>query len=295
MVMLPRGFPARWLGIILMIPMFAVRPPQPKQGELWFTLLDVGQGLSAVMRTRNHTVLFDTGPDYQGGADAGRQIVVPYLRGEGIRHLDLMIVSHDDVDHYGGTDAVVAAVPAREVLSSVTGDAARARWGKLGHCEAGQAWSFDNVQFEVLHPARQSYSMEDIGDNDRSCVLRIESEYGVVLLPADIERRSEHQLLANGSARLQADVLVAPHHGSRTSSSEQFIAAVAPQLVLFPVGYANRYGHPHAFVEARYRNFGATLLRTDELGAITLKFTGSGIDVAGWRQHDRRYWHGLSN
>jgi competence protein ComEC len=165
----------------------------------------------------------------------------------------------------------------------------------LGHCEAGQAWSFDNVRFEVLHPARQSYSMEDIGDNDRSCVLRIESEYGVVLLPADIERRSEHQLLANGSARLQADVLVAPHHGSRTSSSEQFIAAVAPQLVLFPVGYANRYGHPHAFVEARYRNFGATLLRTDELGAITLKFTGSGIDVAGWRQHDRRYWHGLSN
>ena len=295
LLMLPRGFPARWQGIVLLVPMFVIRPPQPEQGELWFTLLDVGQGLAAVIRTANHVVLFDTGPDYPGGTDAGRRIVVPYLRGEGIRHLDLMIVSHDDIDHYGGADSVLAALAPDELLSSVTGRELRAGWQRLNPCVAGQVWSFDNVQFEVLHPAPQNVHNGAVGDNDRSCVLRIESEYGTILLPADIERRSERQLLTTSRSRLHADVLVAPHHGSRTSSSPQFVEMVAPKMVLFPVGYSNRYGHPHPLVEARFRNFGATLLRTDKLGAITLKFTHSGIGVSAWRQYAHRYWHGSLN
>ena len=166
---------------------------------------------------------------------------------------------------------------------------------RLQKCQSGQTWVFDDVRFEILHPTPGSYRVREVGDNDRSCVLRVVSEYGSILLPADIERRSERELLATSVAQLRAGVLVAPHHGSRTSSSPEFVAAVAPQLVLFPVGYANRYGHPHPLVEARFREFGAKLLRTDQLGSITLRFTRSGIDVSGWRQTERRYWHGSSN
>jgi competence protein ComEC len=152
-------------------------------------------------------------------------------------------------------------------------------------------WAFDEVRFEMLHPGVASYAREDIGDNDRSCVLRIESLHGVVLLPADIERRSERRLLEAGKSRLAADVLVAPHHGSATSSSEQFVAAVNPKLVLFPVGYANRYGHPHPAVQRRYRSADARLMRTDDAGAVTVKFGRTGTEVSTWRGHKRRYWH----
>ena len=295
LAILPRGFPSRWLAPVLMLPIFVVRPPQPAAGELWFTLLDVGQGLSAVVRTANHALLFDTGPDYQGENDAGSRIVAPYLRGEGIRGLDVLIVSHDDIDHSGGTGSVTAGLSAGTVLSSVSGKPAWATEARLQRCQSGQTWVFDDVRFEILHPTPGSYRVREVGDNDRSCVLRVVSEYGSILLPADIERRSERELLATSVAQLRAGVLVAPHHGSRTSSSPEFVAAVAPQLVLFPVGYANRYGHPHPLVEARFREFGAKLLRTDQLGSITLRFTRSGIDVSGWRQTERRYWHGSSN
>ncbi len=295
LAILPRGFPSRRLALVLLLPMFFVRPPQPADGELWFTLLDVGQGLSAVARTANHAVLFDTGPDYRGGNDAGSRIVAPYLRGEGIRELDVMIVSHDDIDHSGGAGSVAAALSAGMVVSSVNGTPGWAEQGGLHACRSGQTWLFDDVRFEMLHPAPGSDHLREVGDNDRSCVLRVVSAYGSVLLPADIETRSEQELLARSGSHLRADVLVAPHHGSRTSSSPEFVAAVAPQLVLFPVGYANRYGHPHPLIEARFREFGAKLLRTDQLGSITLKFTRDGIDASAWRQAERRYWHGLSN
>jgi competence protein ComEC len=294
MFMLPRGFPARWLGLVLALPMFVVRPPAPGQGELWFTLLDVGQGLSAVARTANHTIVFDTGPDYHGWSDAGRNIVVPYLRGEGISAVDLLVVSHGDADHSGGTGSVLAALGVKEVISSATRQSAPATWGHFILCRAGQHWTFDGVRFEILHPADDSYAGQQEGDNDRSCVLRIESAYGVVLLPADIERRSERRLIDAYRARLRADVLVAPHHGSLTSSSQEFVEAVGAKLVLFPVGYANRYGHPHALVEARYRASGAALLRSDQSGAVMLKLDRAGADLSAWRDQHRRYWHSLT-
>ena len=291
MLVLPRGFPSRWLGLVLLLPMLLVRPPKPAPGELWLTVLDVGQGLSAVIRTRNHTVLFDAGPDYTGGNDAGRRIVVPHLRGEGIRQLDMLIVSHDDNDHSGGADSVVAAQAPGSILTSIDNAGQRPGWGNSMICRAGQQWAFDGVRFEILHPVPQNHGTENTGDNDRSCVLLIDSAHGTVLLPADIEQRSERQLLARQRSRLRADVLVAPHHGSRTSSSQQFLEAVAPKFVLFPVGYRNRYGHPHPLIEARYRESGAELLRTDELGAIRLHFTSNGIEVSAWREQAARYWH----
>jgi competence protein ComEC len=291
LIMLPRGFPGRFLSVFLLLPMFVIRPAGPRVGELWLTVLDVGQGLSAVARTANHTVLFDTGPDYYGWSDAGRSIVVPYLRGEGISQLDLVIVSHDDIDHAGGTAAVLSAMAAGQVVSSAVTGSYLDGWSSSTPCRAGQAWTFDEVRFEMLHPDAASYARDDIGDNDRSCVLRIESESGVVLLTADIERRSERRLLRAGNPRLSADVLIAPHHGSATSSSEQFVAAVRPKLVLFPVGYANRYGHPHPAVQARYRSAGARLMRTDETGAVIIMFDQTGTEIVTWRERKRRYWH----
>ena len=236
-------------------------------------------------------MLFDTGPDYHGWSDAGRSIIVPYLRGEGISRLDLLIVSHDDVDHAGGAGSVVAAVATEQIVSSADSESELISLPRSTRCQAGQQWTFDNVRFDILHPDAAIYARGDVGDNDRSCVLRIESAYGVVLLPADIERRAERHLLETDKSNLAADVLIAPHHGSATSSSAPFVAAVRPNLVLFPVGYANRYGHPHPDIQARYRSLGARLIRTDEAGAVTVRLNQTGTEIATWREQKRRYWH----
>ena len=293
--LLPRGFPGKWIGLILFIPIFAVKPNGPQDGELWLSVLDVGQGLSVVARTSGHTLLFDTGPDYHGWADAGRYVVSPYLRGEGIDSLDMLIVSHDDVDHSGGVGSVLESIPTTYVLASDGSRISAAGITRTTRCEAGQQWTWDKVTFGILHPSAESYRDRRMRDNDRSCVLRIESPYGSVLLPADIERHSERQLVQSSQASLNTDVLIAPHHGSRTSSSENFVASVSPKVVIFPVGYGNRYGHPHPTVEARYRNAGAELLRTDQSGAVTLKFSASGVETTAWRETNRRYWHRQTN
>ena len=290
LMLLPRGFPGRWAGIILVIPMLAVRPPAPAAGEIWLTVLDVGQGLAVVARTSHHAVLFDTGPDYQGWGDAGRSIVVPYLRGEGVSVVDLLVISHDDLDHSGGAGAVFEQLTVRQVVSSLENAGSRT-WQNAGQCQAHQSWRFDQVAFEILYPEMDSAMRTSGRDNDRSCVLRIESPYGVVLLPADIERRSEQYLVDTVDSRLAADVLVAPHHGSKTSSSERFVSAVGAKLVVYPVGYANRYGHPHPVVRDRYLKSGAVEMRTDQTGAVMVKLGRDGIDVSGWRDVRRRYWN----
>ncbi|MGQ0578536.1 MAG: DNA internalization-related competence protein ComEC/Rec2 [Betaproteobacteria bacterium] len=292
-MLLPRGFPSRWVGAGLMLPLFLWLPPRPSPGELWLTVLDVGQGLAVVARTREHALLYDTGPAFSDQVSAGERIVVPYLRASGVRRLDGVIVSHDDLDHSGGALAVLQAMPVQwmfsplSALHPVSEAAAVAR-----RCRAGERWDWDGVAFEMLHPEGESYNASDIKDNDRSCVLRIVSPYGAVLLPADIERRSEIELLRSSSAHLSAEVLIAPHHGSRTSSTAEFVRAVAPRLVVFTVGYRNRFGHPHPAVVRRYREQGSELLRTDLAGAVLVRMSSSGIETSGWRQTERRYWQG---
>lgn len=295
LMLLPRGFPARWTGIVLVLPMFVVRPAAPAPGQLWLTVLDVGQGLAVVARTANHTVLFDTGPDYQGWSDAGRRIVAPYLRGEGVSVIDLLVISHDDLDHSGGAASLLAQFDVRQVISPQRGNVfgSTSRDNAI-RCHAGQSWQFDQVKFEILYPEAQTVARSSGGDNDRSCVLRVESGHGVVLLPADIERRSEQFLVDTAKSRLAADMLVAPHHGSKTSSSGQFVSAVGARLVVFPVGYANRYGHPHPVVAERYRAAGAVQMRTDRTGAVIVKFGPEGMSVSAWRNTRRRYWNEMT-
>ncbi|HYM86654.1 MAG TPA: DNA internalization-related competence protein ComEC/Rec2, partial [Pseudoxanthomonas sp.] len=292
-MLLPRGFPARWVGAGFLLPLFLSLPPRPLPGELWLTVLDVGQGLAVVARTQGHALLYDTGPAFSDQVSAGDRIVVPYLRASGVRRLDGVIVSHDDLDHSGGALAVLQAMPVQWLSSPlsevhpISEAAAHAR-----RCSAGERWEWDGVAFEMLHPDAESYNEFDFKDNDRSCVLRIVSPYGAVLLPADIERRSEIRLLRISPERLSAEVLIAPHHGSRTSSTPEFVRAVAPRLVVISAGYRNRFGHPHPTVVRRYREQGSELVRTDLVGAVLVKMGSSGIETSGWRQLERRYWQG---
>ena len=291
-LLLPRGFPARWLGIPAFLPLLLIAPAPPEPGGLRLTVLDIGQGLSVVAQTRHHALLFDTGPGSGHGADSGSRVIVPFLRAAGIRSLDAMIVSHDDADHTGGALSVLQAVPVQRLLTSLPDlDPLLLIGPREQRCRAGQAWDWDGVHFEILYPDDSAIAAPKLKDNERSCVLRIAAAGGSVLIPADIEARGERTLLATMADRLRSDVLVAPHQGSRTSSSPAFVAAVAPRLVIFPVGYRNAFRHPHPQVVARYAALGSASLRTDRDGAISLELAVQRPPVVT-RQRDRspRYW-----
>lgn len=290
-MLLPRGFPARWLGIVWFLPMFMVLPPRPAQGELRLTVLDVGQGLSVVARTRNHALLYDAGPRFGSEADAGSRIVVPFLRGSAVPRLDGMVISHDDIDHSGGAASVLQAEPVSWLVSSLPPDSPMLA-GALNssRCFAGQSWEWDGVKFAMLHPPLEDYQYDGFKDNDRGCVLKITTSFGSVLLPADIERVSEQDLLERMPDKLKADVLIVPHHGSMTSSTEAFIDAVEPATAIFTVGYRNRFGHPKDEILERYQARGIKIWRTDESGALGLRFGAEGMSLQSQRQIRQRYW-----
>jgi competence protein ComEC len=288
----PRGLPARWLGVIGLLPLFAIAPGAIRAGDVEIVVLDVGQGLSTVVRTAQHALLYDAGPSFGPGADSGSRIIVPYLRAVGVGRLDGMIITHDDDDHWGGAASVLQALPMDWLLTSLPDlDPLVVQSQPALRCEAGRRWEWDGVRFEVLHPARASYEDPAVKDNDRGCVLKVEAPGGQVLLPADVERRTEEELLARARDRLPAGVLIAPHHGSRTSSTPAFLQAVGPQLVVFPVGYRNRLGHPHHEVLERYRSAGARIYRTDRDGAVIISIRAEGtMSVTPYRAVYRRYW-----
>ena len=291
-MLLPRGFPARWLGAVPLLPLFLVLPPQPATGALWVDVLDVGQGLAVVARTGHHSLLYDTGPGFSSEADSGNRILLPFLRAAGVQRLDGMIVSHDDADHSGGAVSVLDGIPTGWLASSLPDSHPALHHARRAlRCHAGQSWTWDGVRFDMLHPTLESYADERLKDNARGCVLKITSRHGSVLLPADIERASEAELLERAPESLPATVLVAPHHGSKTSSTEEFIRRVNPAVTIFTVGYRNRFGHPKEAVVERYEAQGSRLYRTDRSGEVSLRFDGpGGVRVLGWREAERRYW-----
>ncbi|HEY5929422.1 MAG TPA: DNA internalization-related competence protein ComEC/Rec2 [Burkholderiales bacterium] len=293
-LLLPRGVPARWVGAFLFLPLFLAIPGKPLPGDLWITVLDVGQGLSVVARTSGHTLLYDAGPAYSDDLGAGDRIVVPYLRSVGVTRLEGMIISHDDLDHSGGALSVLHAMPVDWLSSSIppVHPISVAAGSGNRRCAAGQNWEWDGVRFETLHPEGDSYNDAKLKDNDRSCVLRIVSPHGSVLLPADVERAGEFALVHNRRGELSADVLVVPHHGSRTSSTPEFVDAVSPRIAIFAMGYRNRFGHPHPAVVAEYRRRGVSMVRTDAAGAVSVRMTAAGIDLQKWRDREQRYWRG---
>ena len=281
-LLMPRGVPARGLGIVLLLPALLFQPVRPDNGKARVTVLDVGQGLAVVVQTASKTLLYDSGPLYSAESDAGQRIVVPYLRAIGVSALEAMVITHSDTDHSGGAASVMTAMPVGRLLSSIPelpGDA----------CTDGQAWEWEGVRFRMLHPQAQVAEGRRVKPNHQSCVLRIEAAGKVMLLTSDIEATDERTMLANDAAAVRADILLVPHHGSRTSSTPEFVAAVGARDVVYPVGYRNRFGHPRADVVARYGD--ARIWRTDQHGAITFELGGDVPPVA-WREAHPRYWHG---
>jgi competence protein ComEC len=284
----PRGAPWRATGLALMLPAVALPAPSPEPGTAWVTTLDVGQGLAVLVRTANRSLLYDAGPAFGADADSGERIIAPYLRATGVERLDAMIVSHNDSDHSGGAASVLENFEVARILSSLPAGHPLPGLAAGAHrCATGQAWTWDGVRFEILHPENAAARAKK--SNDLSCVLKVTVGTRSMLLTGDIENAAEAQLLARAPGALPADVLLVPHHGSRTSSSEAFLAAVRPQLAVVPVGYRNRFGHPSP--EVLDRLAASRLLRTDRDGAVLVRITRQGIDASGERQRRRRYWH----
>ena len=289
-------WPLAWRvqGAVWMMPLVFLPAPKPAAGDLWLTVLDVGQGLAMVARTREHTLLYDSGPRYSPDADSGNRVVVPYLRGAGVNHLDGMMITHDDIDHFGGALSVLRAMPTGWVSSSLApSHPVRRAAADARSCMAGQHWEWDGVRFEVLHPRATDYAATGKApkrDNAMSCVLRVSAHGHSALLTADIEADVENVLVTSG-APLASNVLIAPHHGSKTSSTVALLQAAKPATIVVPVGYRNRFRHPAPDVLARYAQTGARVLRTDADGAVTLRFGAAGIDAEAWRTRRARYWH----
>lgn len=277
----------RWLGLVCLLPLAFPHAHRLQAGEAVFTLLDVGQGLAAVVQTRRHGLVFDTGPRFSHKFDTGKAVVIPFLRQQGIRQVDTLIVSHGDNDHIGGVDSLLQQVPVGTILTS----APRLLSAGRGHaCQQGQHWQWDGVTFQVLHPSKGGLGQKE---NNQSCVLMVKSPHGSILLPGDIEKEAEAHLVGEYANHLKSDILVAAHHGSKTSSSSAFIAAVDPRYVLFPVGYRNRYRFPYYKVVKRFRQSGAAVYDTAKAGAIQIRLTGKNPLLIPQlsRQHLQRYWH----
>ena len=284
-ILAPRGMPWRAGGLALMAPAFSLAPAAPAAGEAWITALDVGQGLAVVVRTANRTLLYDAGPAYGPEADSGGRIVVPLLRGAGVRGVDMMVLSHEDTDHLGGALTVLETLEVRSLASSLArSHALNSLVATAGRCAAGTSWEWDGVRFEFLHPQA---GWETARRNNQSCVLHIAAGGGSILLTGDIERAAESALAGTIP---KADVLVVPHHGSRTSSSAEFIAAVAPRWAVVPAGYRNRFGHPAREVLERYASARVPVLRTDLDGAVSVVLQPGSVRVESERRLRPRYW-----
>ena len=286
----PRGLPWRATGLALMLPAVALPAPAPAPGEAWITTLDVGQGLAVLVRTANRALLYDAGPAFGTEADSGERVIAPYLRAAGIERLDAMVVTHNDIDHSGGVASVIENTEVDAMLSSLpAGHPLLGLVPGTRRCAAGQAWTWDGVRFEFLHPEGPAARAKK--SNDISCVLKVSAGERSMLLTGDIERLAETDMLKRDPAALSADVLLVPHHGSRTSSSPAFVAAVHPAVAVVPVGYRNRFGHPNAEVLGRYSFMNIQIFRTDRDGAVTVGLSNEGFDIKGERQQRRRYWH----
>lgn len=277
--------PGRVAGVLLLVAACSWRAAPPDPGAVHFAMLDVGQGLAAVVETRNHVLVYDTGPAFRSGSDTGTLVVEPYLRHRGLRRIDMLVASHDDLDHAGGAASLARAFPIeRRVASGRALDAL----GPTERCTRGDRWTWDGVSFEWVHPGPELLAK----DNDRSCVLRVHAGARTALLTGDVERMAEAQLLEHGGAG-RVDVLLVPHHGSRTSSTAALVAATRPGWALVPSGHRNRWGFPKPDVVARWRAVGSDVLTGSATGAIEFELhPDRPIRMPRlWRIERRRFWH----
>ena len=284
-VLAPRGLAARWLGLIWMLPLLAVRPAPVGPGSYRMTVLDVGHGLAVVVETARRVLVYDSGPRVGARLDAAALAVLPYLAWRGHDTVDRVVLSHGDSDHVGGFPRLARSIEIASVVANGTVESYRPDL----ECAAGLGWEWDGVAFDVLHPFDGGSGFE----NDHSCVIRIEGSGGSVLLTGDIERDAERTLVARRRKDLVSDVILAPHHGSNTSSTRRFLGAVSPSIALVSVTEHGRFRLPHPEVASRYARAGIEMYVTSRCGAITVEVPArGGPRVSRLERHvDRRYWH----
>ena len=291
LLLMPKGFPLRFSGIILLSPMLLYSPPQPAKGEFWMSVLDVGQGLSVLVQTTDHALLFDAGARFSERFDIGQRVVVPYLRHLGINYLDILLVSHKDNDHAGGVEAVLKGLQVQQLMANTE----TIRTMETGNhpittCELGLSWQWNGVDFQLLSEP-ENYQKS----NNKSCVLKVWNAYYSLLLPGDIEKKVERNMLDLDVKQLQTDVLVSPHHGSNSSSSQPWLKKLNPQIVLVSAGYKNRFGHPTDKNLQRYHQLGARVFNTAHSGMLKMKFPavdgGKIPEPQQQRKDDIHYWN----
>jgi competence protein ComEC len=293
LLLAPRGLPGRLPGALALLPLATVPIDRPGPGELRLTALDVGQGMAVVVQIERRTLVYDTGPTLGPHLDAGARVLVPWLRAAGVARLDLLVVSHLDDDHSGGARSLLRAVPAEAFASSLPdGHPILAQAPASRRCARGEGWRWGDATFEWLHPSDPPEPARRASANSLSCVLRVKHPAGTVLLAGDVEARQERRLVELfGAQGLAADVLLVPHHGSATSSTDDFLDAVGPGWAIVQAAYRSRFGHPHPRVLARYARRGVEVLRTDADGAVQLRLRPGGPPrVVRSRLEPARYW-----
>ncbi|TSA38674.1 MAG: DNA internalization-related competence protein ComEC/Rec2 [Methylococcaceae bacterium] len=283
LLLAPKGIPNRWTGALLCLPLLFPRTTSQDKGRFTLTLLDVGQGLSIVVNTQSHWLVFDTGAKFSKDSDQGKSVVLPFLQGQGVQQLDALIISHGDNDHRGGLASILNSMPTQQLMTRSPTQLIPYR---ATVCQTGQQWVWDDVSFTVLAPAWSNHT-----GNNNSCVLKIDSAEGSALLTGDIEAEAERSLINQSPRQLRAQLLIAPHHGSKTSSTEDFLTTVAPNMILIPAGFHNQFGHPHAHVIQRYQRLNIPYLNTAEQGAISVEFNNKQMQLHAYREIARRYWH----
>ena len=290
LLLAPKGWLGKTLSIALLSPLVFAQQAAIPENDLKITILDVGQGLAVVLEIGEKVLVYDTGPKFSSNFNAGEAVVVPYLRQRGIDEIDTLIVSHGDKDHAGGLHGILSNINVEHLISS---NIEEYKHAQLSFCEAGMQWQWKQVYFQFLHPSANRDERRKLSSNNSSCVLLVRHPAGSVLLTGDIEKQIERQLLKKQADLLDVEVLIAPHHGSNSSSTRAFIHATSPDYVVFATGYRNPYGFPDEKVVSRYKETGSDLVNTASRGMITFNISDkNGLQLQpGYREVRQRFWH----
>ncbi len=300
----------RLLALSLSIPLFIpslsdLGRPSLSSGEFRVSALDIGQGTAVLIETANKKLLYDTGPIIGSKDDAGQRVILPHLRGRGIDQIDRMVISHSDSDHVGGAttllkhiqfDSMMGSLPAR---NSLLLNLATRKIPSIP-CKFGQRWSWDGVEFIVWHPREETLFEEQYPGkpNEMSCVLEVRNHDTSFWLTGDVEKQGELEITERLDLPALTEIggrqviFMAPHHGSKTSSSLALLQKVNPDLAFAQNGYRNRYGHPHPTVSARYADLGIPFFQTPLTGALLWEFRNNRDSLMQiWRHDIKRLWH----
>jgi competence protein ComEC len=281
-LLLPKIFRWKYLVLFLLLPVFFRTPNKLENKEFLINVLDVGQGLSVVIETRNHIIIYDTGARFDSGFNMVSSVVLPFLKDKDIDNVNRIILSHSDNDHSGGIDYLIEKFNSVEIFAVD---------GEFNTCNSKLSWSWDGVQFQILSP----YEIVPYLGNNSSCVLKVSNLNNSILLTGDIGEPVEYRLLKNNSQQIESNVLLVPHHGSKSSSTLDFIRTVNPEYAINSSGFANQFNHPHPIIKQLYLDQGIKFIDTQNSGAIQIKFSDHGIEVEEYRKTNPKIWHVNTN